>query len=30
MANTRSKALPTTRAVKGIMGTKLGMTQVWD
>ena len=30
MANTRSKALPTTRTVKGIMGTKLGMTQVWD
>ena len=30
MANTRSKALPTTRSVKGILGTKLGMTQVWD
>lgn len=30
MANTRSKPLPTTRSVKGIMGTKLGMTQVWD
>ncbi|MBM7816852.1 large subunit ribosomal protein L3 [Brevibacterium paucivorans] len=30
MANTRSKALPTTLNVKGLMGTKLGMTQVWD
>lgn len=30
MANTRSQPLPTTRAVKGLMGTKLGMTQVWD
>ena len=30
MANTRSKPLPTTRAVKGLLGTKLGMTQVWD
>ncbi|MCK1803156.1 MULTISPECIES: 50S ribosomal protein L3 [unclassified Brevibacterium] len=26
----RSKALPTTRTVKGLLGTKLGMTQVWD
>ncbi|MGV2481027.1 UNVERIFIED_CONTAM: 50S ribosomal protein L3, partial [Salmonella enterica subsp. enterica serovar Weltevreden] len=30
MANTRSSALPTTRKVKGLLGTKLGMTQVWD
>lgn len=30
MANTRSKALPTTLNVKGLMGTKIGMTQVWD
>lgn len=30
MANHRSKALPTTVAVKGLMGTKVGMTQVWD
>ena len=30
MANMRSKALPTTRTVKGLLGTKLGMTQVWD
>ncbi|MYM18455.1 50S ribosomal protein L3 [Brevibacterium sp. 5221] len=30
MANTRSKPLPTTRSVKGLLGTKLGMTQVWD
>ena len=30
MANTRSHALPTTRTFKGILGTKLGMTQVWD
>ncbi|RAA69243.1 50S ribosomal protein L3, partial [Burkholderia multivorans] len=27
MANTRSSALPTTRKVKGLLGTKLGMTQ---
>ncbi|WP_245873546.1 50S ribosomal protein L3 [Brevibacterium ihuae] len=26
----RSSALPTTRTVKGLLGTKLGMTQVWD
>jgi large subunit ribosomal protein L3 len=30
MANLRSKPLPTTRKVKGLLGTKLGMTQVWD
>src|SRR5690625_4576112 len=30
MANTRSSALPTTQNVKGLLGTKLGMTQVWD
>ncbi|RBP62376.1 LSU ribosomal protein L3P [Brevibacterium sanguinis] len=30
MANNRSSALPTTRKVKGLLGTKLGMTQVWD
>lgn len=30
MANMRSKALPTTRTVKGLLGTKLGMTQLWD
>ncbi|GAA2010593.1 50S ribosomal protein L3 [Brevibacterium samyangense] len=30
MANTRSKPRPTTRVVKGLLGTKLGMTQVWD
>ncbi len=30
MANMRSSALPTTRTVKGLLGTKLGMTQVWD
>ncbi|WP_349827343.1 50S ribosomal protein L3 [Brevibacterium litoralis] len=30
MANTRSKPRPTDRVVKGLMGTKLGMTQVWD
>ena len=30
MANTRSKALPTTRTFKGLLGKKLGMTQVWD
>ncbi|MCQ9369171.1 50S ribosomal protein L3 [Brevibacterium sp. 50QC2O2] len=30
MVNTRSKPLPTTRNVKGLLGIKLGMTQVWD
>ncbi|GAB3041533.1 50S ribosomal protein L3 [Sediminivirga luteola] len=30
MANTRSKAQPALRTVKGLLGTKLGMTQVWD
>ncbi|GAA4284768.1 50S ribosomal protein L3 [Brevibacterium daeguense] len=30
MANLRSTPLPTTRKVKGLLGTKLGMTQVWD
>lgn len=28
--NTRSKPLVQTRSIKGLLGTKVGMTQVWD